>query len=66
MFRISKQLADARIVTGLTLLALRESLYFETGWEPLIDRRKAKLRTIMYNMVPDYLHNIIPKIRYNE
>ena len=26
-------LEAARIVTGLTLLASRESLYFETGWE---------------------------------
>jgi hypothetical protein len=30
------QLAAARIVTGLTSLASRDSLYFETGWEPLL------------------------------
>ena len=46
------QLASARIVTGLTLLASRDSLYVETGWEPLADRRRTKrrtnIRTVMY------------------
>ena len=63
------QLAAAKIVTGLTLLGSRETIYFETGWGPLIDRRKAKnkkeriMYKIYHNMVLDYLHNIIPKIR---
>ena len=60
------QLAAARIVTGLTLLTSRDSLYFETGWEPLADRRRTKIRSIMYiihyNMAPDYLQNIMPNI----
>ena len=64
------QLAAARIVTGLTSLASRDSLYFKTGWEPLIVRRRTKLKTIMYkiyhNMVPDYLQNILPSIRSQE
>jgi hypothetical protein len=29
------QLESARIVTGLTQFASRDSLYYETGWEPL-------------------------------
>jgi hypothetical protein len=29
------QLESARIVTGLTKFASRDSLYYETGWEPL-------------------------------
>jgi hypothetical protein len=29
------QISAARIVTGLTLSAPRDALYFETGWEPL-------------------------------
>jgi len=32
----------ARIVTGLTILASRKSLYLETCWEPLLDRREKK------------------------
>jgi hypothetical protein len=35
------QLSAARIVTGLTLLASKDALYFETGWEPLTYRRKS-------------------------
>ena len=31
------QLEAARIVTGLTKFASRESLYFETGWETLTE-----------------------------
>ena len=34
------QLNAVRIVTGLPILASKESLYFETGWEPLCKRRK--------------------------
>ena len=64
------QLAAARIVTGLTLLASIDSLYFETGWEPLADRRRTNIRSVMYkihyNMVPEYLQNIMPNIRSKE
>ena len=54
------QLAAARIVTGLTSLASRDSLYFETGWEPLLARRKFKLKTIMYKTY----NNLEPGGRY--
>jgi hypothetical protein len=30
------QLESARIVTGLTKFASRDSLYYETGWAPLL------------------------------
>lgn len=33
------QLSAARIVTGLKMLASTESLYTETGREPLVNRR---------------------------
>jgi hypothetical protein len=36
------QLESARIVTGLTKFASRDSLYYETGWEPLSCRRKSR------------------------
>ena len=32
----------ARIVTGLPKFASIESLYFETGWEPLHSRRHSR------------------------
>ena len=61
-------MAAVRIVTGLTLLASRDSLYFEIVWEPLADRRRTKIRSIMYiihyNMVPEYLQIIMPKNQY--
>ena len=60
------QLYAARIVTVLPILASRESLYFETGWEQLCERRKAKLTT-MYkmhtNIVPQYLSDTIANFR---
>ncbi|XP_062621091.1 uncharacterized protein LOC134282700, partial [Saccostrea cucullata] len=63
------QLCAARIVTGLTLLASKDALYFETGWEPLHERRKKTRLTTMYkidkNQVPEYLTDIIPNLRCN-
>ena len=54
-------------MTGLSVLASRNSLYIETGWEPLVIRRdKAKLLTmfkIHNNLAPDYLKNIVPMVR---
>jgi hypothetical protein len=44
------QLSAARIVTGLILLASRDALYFETGWEPLTYRRKLTRLKTMYKM----------------
>lgn len=56
------QLRAARIVTGLPILASRESLYFETGWASLSKRREIAKLTIMYkihyNLVPQYLSDI--------
>ena len=58
------QLEAARIVTGLTKYASKDALYFETGWEPLADRRKFRKLTIFYKMhnreCPDYLYNCLP------
>ena len=39
------QLNAARIVTGLPSLASLHSLYFETGWEHLADRRQIRKLT---------------------
>lgn len=61
------QLYAARIVSGLSVIASRNSLYLETGWEPLIKRRdRFKLSTmfkIHNNLVPSYLKDITPGIR---
>ena len=61
------QLEEARIVTGLTVISSRESLYLETGWEPLINRRqRSKLVTmfkIYNNFTPSYLNDIMPDQR---
>ncbi len=41
------QLEAARIITGLTKFSSKESLYYETGWQTLAERRKnRKLTTI--------------------
>ena len=66
--RIEKlQLEAARIVTGLTVLASKESLYFETGWEPLSTRRQnCQLLTVFKihnNLAPNYLIDIFPNQR---
>jgi hypothetical protein len=59
-----EKLKAARIVTGLTLLASRESLYLETGWEPLNHRRKLTRLKTLYKvdkqLTPKYLQNIFP------
>jgi hypothetical protein len=44
------QLESARIVTGLPKFASRDSLYYETGWEPLSGRRKSRKLTTFYKM----------------
>ena len=43
------QLNAARIITGLPVFASLRSLYYETGWESLADRRKR--RKLMYKIV---------------
>lgn len=49
------------------MLSARDSLYYETGWETIADRRNEKLRTLVYkiyhNMVPSYLTDIFPNNR---
>ena len=48
------QLEAARNVTGLPIYSSAESLYFETGWSKLEDRRKSN------NMAPTYLSDCLP------
>ena len=56
------QLEAARLVTGLPLFASRESLYFETGWEKLKDRRERRkictFHKIYHKLAPEYLVEI--------
>lgn len=58
------QLNAARIVTGLPLFSSQNSLYIETGWEALADRRKNRKLTLMYRIVnadaPAYLTDLMP------
>ena len=58
------QLSAARIITGLPILASRDSLYLETGLEPLNSRRTTAKLVTMYkihnNEVPQYLKETIP------
>jgi hypothetical protein len=44
------QLEAARIITGLPAYASRDSLYLETGWEKLIDRRNRRYICLMHNI----------------
>jgi hypothetical protein len=60
------QLETSRIVTGLTKFASKDSLYFETGWETLANRRKNRKWTIFYKihnkLCPSYLFNCLPPV----
>ena len=60
------QLEAGRIVTGLPLFASRESIYYETGWELLSDRRKTRRLSMFYNIhnksAPDYLCDLMPPL----
>ena len=51
-------------MTGLPLFSSQNSLYFETGWEALADRRKNRKFTLMYRIVnadaPAYLTDLMP------
>jgi hypothetical protein len=57
------QLEAARIVTGLTKFASKDSLYFETGWETLANRRETRKLTTFYQihnkLCPPYLFNYV-------
>ena len=60
------QLEAARIVTGLPIFTKTDSLYLETGREPLYNRRhrrKFQLFYKIYNcLAPQYLHDLIPPL----
>ena len=65
--RIEKvQLHAARIITGLPIFASLNSLYFETGWKKLDERRKSKKLALMYKIVnneaPSYLNDLLPNM----
>ena len=55
----------ARIVTGLPIFASLQSLYQETGWETLAERRKNRKLILMYKIInndtPNYLTELLPK-----
>ena len=62
-------LEAARVVTGLPIFASRDSLYFETGWETLKERRSRRKLSVFFkifnNTVPDFLTSIITPLRRN-
>ena len=59
------QLEAGRIVTGLPIFASRESIYYETGWELLSERRRLRRLTMFYSMhngtAPEYLCDLLPE-----
>jgi hypothetical protein len=59
------QLDAARIVTGGTRLTSHDSLYEETKWEKLKDRRNnyklVLFHKMNYNKTPQYLVELTPK-----
>ena len=64
------QLEAGRIATGLPLFSSKESIYFETGWEPLKNRRERRKLCLFYkihnNLVPQFLSDILsPMVRAN-
>jgi hypothetical protein len=48
------QIEAGRIVTGLPLLAIRQSIYSETGWELLSDRRRVRRFSLPVGSVSQY------------
>ena len=63
------QLYAARITTGLPIIFSRESLYLETGWEPLSERRRVAKLFTMYkvhnNLVSDFPSTKSRESKYN-
>ena len=63
------QLNVARIVTGLPVFSSLRSLYLETGWETLAERRKTKKLILMYKIIknetPSYLYDLLPSLVNN-
>jgi hypothetical protein len=60
----------ARIITGLPKFSSLESLYFETGWEPLHSRRRRRKLNMFYkirnNNAPSYLCDCLLPFERNE
>ena len=58
------QLEAGRIVTGLPIFASRDSIYYETGWELLSERRRIRRLSLFYNihnnLAPEYLSDLMP------
>ena len=48
------QLSAARILTGLPIFASRESIYTETGWQTLQNRRYAAKMITMFKIYNGY------------
>ena len=59
------QIRAAQIVTGAKRLSSNTLLYKETGWTPLLVRRKMHKLVLLHQMInktaPDYLARLIPK-----
>ena len=57
------QLNVARIVTGFPVFSSLRSVYLETGWETLAERRKTKQLILMYKIIknetPSYLIDLL-------
>ena len=64
------QLNAALIVTGLPVFSSLRSLYLETGWEKLAERRKTKKLILMYKIIkhetPRYLNDLLPSLVNDE
>ena len=60
------QLNAARIFTGIPVFSSLRSLYLETDWETLAERRKTKKLIIVYkiikNEIPSYLNDLLPSL----
>ena len=60
------QLNAARIVTGLPVFSSLRSLYLETGWKTLSERRKTKNLILMYKIIknetPSYFYDLLPSL----
>ena len=57
----------ARIVAGLPIFASLQSMYLETGWESIVERRRIKKLTLTYKNInkepPDYLFEMLKNCR---
>jgi hypothetical protein len=58
-------LQEARMVTGLPIYSSAESLYFETGWSKLEDRRKSRKLNLFYKIENKMAPNMITPFTVN-